>query len=597
MERFTVVAATTNGSLSQRPIFKGNSIPPKPQLRDASFSAYLRPEEPKPDRIGRNCRGIDDSEISIFEAERYFNEIQDQKENKKASSVSLNLARIIDRCDIPTIPRLSSVSSVDGYGRNYRTGSFHATPTASSEASWNSQSGLLSNPPGSIAVSMKNLGLDEKKKKGSPSSTSSSSSSTKWFFGRKCPCSGKKSVQVDEKFSEPKTPVFNLNNSSPNSSLNPKKQNFVAGEAVLVKATMDFDKKLGIDERPKLMKSLTGTNWVKEQEVATVRDSAGFSPENHFPTEIGRRVVPSGRSFTTDTGGAFSFPILNPPAAATKVLLNGGKPVVSQLEDPPRESLEVFRPTDESTVRKSTDLQRRVLMSFPEDSDRRSFTFPASPKIRPTDDDVVSDASSDLFEIESFSTQSTMYPMYRRRDSLDEISSFEGRRYGGSGGGFTHFRRSLDETTTPSIAPTECYEPSEVSIDWSVTTAEGFDRGSITNFSIAAGSDYEDVRFMNHDTKKVTMSNGTGTTSKRKGNGLLSCRCEKAVSVGPHPVKSVPAEQRHVSGQFAIESGRINPAMSRLSEMSSMHVGRASGKLPFARSHSARMSHQALTTR
>ncbi|KAI3962246.1 hypothetical protein MKX01_030796 [Papaver californicum] len=444
---------------------------------------------------------------------------------------------------------------------------------------------------------MKNLRLDDKRKM-SRALSNSSSSSSKWFFGRKCPCTGSKSLQVeDQDISEhsKSSQVVQLSNASTSTSF--KKQNFsTAGEDVYIKATMEF-------EREKTQ-AIGGTNnRVKVQEVVSVKDSDEFLLEKRW-----------NRSFSNDTGGiggaaaaaagtgVFSFPILNPPIAATKVNLNGGRSGLMslQLEDPPRESLEVFQPTEEPiSLRKSTDLQRRVLMSFPEECDRRSFNYPGSPKIRQIDDDVVSDASSDLFEIESFSTQSTMFPMYRRRDSLDETSSYDGRRYGGLG---AHFRRSLDETT-PSIAPTECYEPSEVSIDWSVTTAEGFDRGSVSNFSIAGPSDYEDTRFMNNiDTK---MSTGTGisqSTSNRKGTGLFSCRYEKAVNVGPHPVKRVSLEQHHqVGGKYGIESGRINPAMSTRtmdSHRSSLQKGNGN-KLPssFARSLSARMSYnQALTT-
>ncbi|XP_026424881.1 protein PHYTOCHROME KINASE SUBSTRATE 4-like isoform X1 [Papaver somniferum] len=601
MERYSIDAITSNGNMSQRAMLNssvaaaGNNNPPrpnypcpyplKPQSRVASFSTYLPPKDQKQES------NVPDSELNIFEAERYFNDVQDRKElNNNVSTMGPSLGRVcVYRNDETSManPRLSAVSSVDGsstnYARNFRSGSFHATPTASSEASWNSQTGLLSNPPGSIAVSMKNLRLDDKRKMNRALSNSSSSSS-KWFFGRKCPCTGSKSLQVQEDISEhnKSSQVVQLSNTSTGTSF--KKQSFSssAGEDVYIKATMEF-------EREK-----AHNNWVKVQEVVPVKDSDDFLPEKRW-----------NRSFSNDTGGgggggaggAFSFPILNAPiSATTKANFNGGKPVlmIQQLDDPPRESLEVFQPTEEPiSLRKSTDLQRRVLMSFPEESDRRSFNYPGSPKLRPNDDDVMSDASSDLFEIESFSTQSTMFPMYRRRDSLDETSSYDGRRYGGIG---THFRRSLDETT-PSIAPTECYEPSEMSIDWSVTTAEGFDRGSVSNFSVAAPSDHEDARFMNNiDTKMSTQS-----TSNRKGAGLFSCRYEKAVNVGPHPVKRVSLEQHNQvgGGKYGIESGRINPAMSRTMDRNSLQKGNGNKLgVPFARSLSARMSYnQALTTR
>lgn len=176
-----------------------------------------------------------------------------------------------------------------------------------------------------------------------------------------------------------------------------------------------------------------------------------------------------------------------------------------------------------------------------------------------TDDDVASDASSDLFEIESFSTQTTTYPMYHRRDSLDEAASFNARRLAAANGNNNLMyctRGSLDEAVTPSIAATECYEPSEASIDWSVTTAEGFDRGSVTNYS-ATAPEVDDVAATRHG----------GGISKKKGNGgmLLSCRCEKAVSVvGPNPVKCVAGSgMRHVSSRTCSANNNSKPPLPR----------------------------------
>ncbi|XP_077248921.1 protein PHYTOCHROME KINASE SUBSTRATE 4-like [Tasmannia lanceolata] len=566
MERLTV-RASFNGGISHRPsyeskeIFLSNpSFSSKPNLRDISFSTYPPPEAQKP--VSQERPG--DTEISIFDAKKYFKENPDPNESKTTFSESSNLERIVERCEISTIPRPSSISSVDKYGRNYINRSFNATPTASSEASWNSQSGLLSNPPGSVTVSLKNLPL----KKGSP---------RRWVFGRKCPCSGKKSVEVGEKFSEPKilTPL----NSNSSGSLSPKKQIFKAEDKATKEKTEEIEKSLVIKERANL-KLMTG-NWAKEQ------------------VEIGRRIVPSG---------GFSFPILN-PAAAGKVVINGRKPA-SPPEDPPRDSIEVFNPKDETLVRTSTEFQRRLMMPFSDHVGRQSFTFSTSPKacgrLPPADDDVASDSSSDLFEIESFSTQTTSYPKYRRQDLFDQIyedttsvspldcrtqnsfctsdvqmihssvSNFEARRFFGNGDGILNFRRSFDETTT-SIAPTEWYEPSEASVDWSVTTAEAFDRGSVTNFSIAA-SEYEEVRFVQSESMKVSAASGS---SKRRGNGLLGCQSENAVSVGPHPVKFGGTEQRRVGPPqfFPVVSGRISAIASGVSD-----------KPPLARAHSSRLS-------
>lgn len=243
----------------------------------------------------------------------------------------------------------------------------------------------------------------------------------------------------------------------------------------------------------------------------------------------------SARPFSTDTTAGFSFPVQSQTPPPTKLVLPSAT-YNPPLEDPPRHSLEVFRPADDPIPTKSiSDLHRR-----------QSFTV--------IDDDMASDASSDLFEIESFSTQTTSYAMCPNlRDSLDDASSFNARRLAATNGGSLYCRRSLDDPRTPSVAATECYEPSEASIDWSVTTAEGFDRGSVTNFSVSAS-----------EVDEMTMMRGGGAGKKRGGNGglLMSCRCEKAVSVGPHPVKCVATEgqrvvsstQRHVGSRAAIKN-------------------------------------------
>ncbi|XP_042513687.1 protein PHYTOCHROME KINASE SUBSTRATE 4-like [Macadamia integrifolia] len=577
MERFSV-SETFNGGLSQKPIFEQNepslpytSFPPNSHLRDISFSSYTKPGEPKLLAEERFRRQIDDTEISIFDAEKYFNEGRDQKEKKQTSTVTLNLERIPDRSALSTVSRVSSVSSVDGHGKNYRSGSFHATPTASSEASWNSQSGLLSIPPGSsISVSMRNLPLDGKRRR----------PSIKWLFGTRCPCSGKKSVQVDEKSSNPKSPFHSKGSS--NRSLNPKKQSSSTGEGAHDRVAKEKAKELATVEKVSKENAKVDDKSMTIDERTELKSVSG----NHFSSECGHRIVSSGR-LVTEGGGGFSFPILNPP-----VVPNGGKLAI-HLEDPPRESLEVFRPSDESVVRKSTELQRQLLMSFPGNSETQSFTFPTSPKTRATtgDDDVASDTSSDLFEIESFSTQTTMYPLYHRRDSFDEFSRNDERRVLGHGNGVLQFRRSLDGTMTPSTAPTEFYEPSEVSIDWSVTTAEGFDRRSVTNYSTAT-SEHE-----RESEKIIANAGGANSNIRRKGNGLLSCRCEKAVSVGPHPVKQLPDQCRGAgvgTPAVLVESCQI-PATSRLANLSSMHKARASGKPPIARSNSARVARASIS--
>ncbi|XP_019157518.1 PREDICTED: protein PHYTOCHROME KINASE SUBSTRATE 4 isoform X1 [Ipomoea nil] len=481
------------------------------RLRDVSFSSYLKQA------------GEDESEINVFDAKKYFSESTDWKELGNRSLFPA-IRNQNGSCDLSEINRFSSVSSVDaaGFGRNVKASSFHATPTASSEASWNSQTGLLSNPPGAIAVSLKNNNVSEgdlEKRRGS--------AAAKWFFCRsKCPCSGKKSVQVDE----------------------------------AIRNGHNDQQKIVLEER--------NQNLGLKVEVS--------------PPETGHGVLLSpglrrgeSQSPLASTGG-FSFPILNPSsqaaAAVAKMTIR-----TSDIEDqiqPPKNSLEIFQPP---TSRKSLDAEIQLSPKprgggVVDNRDRRAgnFGFPGSPISR--DDDVGSDASSDLFEIESFSTQTTSY---RRRDSLDDEGTFVSARrlapsnpYGG--------RRSLDEPATPSVAATENYAPSEVSIDWSVTTAEG-----VTNFSMedhgGGGSRHWSWEYGRE---------GKGS----KGNGLLSCRHEKAVSVGPQPqpVKvAVAAAPDLIGPQTEPPPGALILTASHVSG-----TGRPPkpNKPPLATSHSARLS-------
>ncbi|KAL8147397.1 protein PHYTOCHROME KINASE SUBSTRATE 4-like [Apium graveolens] len=90
-------------------------------------------------------------------------------------------------------------------------------------------------------------------------------------------------------------------------------------------------------------------------------------------------------------------------------------------------------------------------------------SFPVFSNPTTTDDDVASDVSSDLFEIESFSTHTTYFPP---EESQTDMIYYE--------------------QMIPSIE--YCYyEPSEASIGWSITTSEGFDldRPSMSTFSIS----------------------------------------------------------------------------------------------------------------
>ncbi|XP_039129076.1 protein PHYTOCHROME KINASE SUBSTRATE 4-like [Dioscorea cayenensis subsp. rotundata] len=441
MDRYRISTTSINGVPSP-------SISPRPTSLTRS---------PKPLSHLPNPRRLDDdAELSIFDAQRYFSD-------STTTTTTTNDSSLIktQNSDLSINPRDSSVSSVDTFSRNYRNISYHATPTASSEASWNSQSGLLTNPHGATAISVRAFPSNDHKKL--------PPFSTRRRFPRPCPCSGKKSIDVEEKYSEPKTPMTTTTTVTTTSLSTAAKLQTIRTEPIPADVASEKETKMKI----------LADNWAKER--AIFRPAGRFSPESRFTTS---RFLESG---------GFSFPVLKPQAS---------------LDDPARDSLEVFRPNRHG-----------------------GFPFPGSP--RAADDDVGSDASSDLFELESFSA-------YKRRDSLDDTAAAAGR--------LVNLHRSI-EIAAAAAEPSEGYAPSEVSVEWSVTTAEGFDRASAANFSSAA-SDYDEARF-------VRAAEPDRASGKRRGSGLLSCVCEKAVSVGPSPVRFVPEPQRW------IEPDRVHPVLVR----------------------------------
>ena len=557
----------------------GNLIPKSPTMRDASFSSYLRPDKPitcQPhhrhhDAIGSTrCRDFDDSttELSIFDAHKYFNsEVITMSPSGSSSNSRVSpLANTDTETNIAaekggdniignTITRYSSAStSVDGGGyasiRNYRARSFHgaATPTASSEASWNSRVGLLSHPndAGAIPASMRDpSNTNELNKK-----LKASLSKPIWILRRKCPCTGKKSVQVKEN-TPPPPPQPKTQVSKPQQQ-QPQQQQPLKDHSLTLK-THDHDAKSTIMntmmdtaalKNPKNVPIIApNNNWVVDK-VATIASPTFITTKSNSQRFHLHRVVASSPVRVPFSDG-FTFPVLNPHASAPTATRRAQNGVVSSEDEdqPPRDSLEVFQPPNDA-VEPTSD----------------------SPKPRTAgegDDDAASDASSDLFEIESFSAggaeQSTC-PVVLRRAGGNSVESGNGFFYGGGR------RRSMDEgSTATTAAMMECYEPSEASVEWSVTTAEGFYEESVVDGGGSGGGGGRGG--------DVAAAAGAREKWRRKvgssGNGgllLAGCRCEKAVSVGPQPVRKQcggsgeghrgsTSGSRHVNVSVIVNSG------------------------------------------
>uniref|UniRef100_A0ACD5VN70 Uncharacterized protein n=1 Tax=Avena sativa TaxID=4498 RepID=A0ACD5VN70_AVESA len=450
--------------------------------------------------VGRRS-GAAEMELDIFTAERYFN---------AADAVKYSAAAV-HAADAPT----------------------NQTTAASSEASWNSRSGLLASNQSSSAATATatarqhdkigygggdgidlGLGIVVQVTRDDRHHRSGKKPGQRWgLFSRDCPCAGRKAVTVDVS-SEPPSPTT------------PRVQHArldVMEDRAVFKAN-------GLpppspNDEPGVMKimSTTGScafplraNSNSILVPAPNKGGGGASSFPAFPPDVGRRVVSSGSGFT--------FPVIGPAI----------------VDEPPRESLEVFRPIDEDSV---------VLVDPP--PPLGSAGFLRAPAVVADDDDARSDASSDLFDLESFAASSSYPTTYRGRSS---------RRNSGDD----------DHLAVAEPALSECmYAPSEASVVWSVATAEGvaYDAGSMANFSSAASACcVDDFRFVptesatGHDGFTAAMSRSAGRKKASGGGFLNSCRCEKAVSVGPTPVRvarppAVPAKT--ASRAMGLESGGV----------------------------------------
>lgn len=163
MDRYNLARANFDSSFSSKSAsFTSNvqiSLPPKPPL----IPSYR----------------AEDTELSVFDAKHYFDE-----GGKTQNTIKRPIVRDARR---------TTNSRDNKYIENWkRSHSFRTTPTSCSEASWNSRSGLLSNPPGSAALPITSSTVKRKGK-----------SSSRNLFYRNCPCYGKKSVDVEEKCSSP----------------------------------------------------------------------------------------------------------------------------------------------------------------------------------------------------------------------------------------------------------------------------------------------------------------------------------------------------------------------------------------------------------
>ncbi|KAK4272387.1 hypothetical protein QN277_020953 [Acacia crassicarpa] len=331
---------------------------------DAYFSSYLTIDDPI-------------FELSIFDPHSKNNQVNNHH---------------IQKLTINSTTRVSPL----GEARNYTDRSFAAvtttTTTDSSEANWNNNHTtalfpLLSGAePASMSNQSRSIDLRNRIK--------ASLSKPLRFCRRKCPCADKKSVQVKEMKpatkkqvpAPPPPPSFTSQNPDARSSLNHKRKDLesnprISGEKSAMSET-------GANKSEAHRTPISPNNVVSQkpsnQDLVITKPQMFHAAEND--DEDTKILQPQqALAFVKPVTDGFTFPLLNPKSVE---------------EDPPCNSLEVFGPPyiEPSCVSQS-------------------------PKSGIVDDDVASDASSDLFEIVSFPTQATSTPSGTNSDTkpLDTV--------------------------------------------------------------------------------------------------------------------------------------------------------------------------------
>ncbi|XVE54806.1 hypothetical protein DITRI_Ditri03aG0112000 [Diplodiscus trichospermus] len=362
-----------------------------------------------PARLDRNK--CEEREISVFGAEKYFNLKLDDEDPK------------LDDDKYSNKQSLHMESQVDLHQMTPRR--WPGTPSASSEASWNSQTVLLRS-------FMRNRYENKQKKVDGRS-----------FFSN-LSCTG----------------------------------SCIDGKSVYVNQNVDHGRVHGKDYRK------------------------GNIQINHRSINVDRRKLPQAKFHEFDSQ---SFDKMS--MGSNREVYFGASVLKPRLQnmtvktqlDEPRLSLEVFG----STAMKKGDITKnleRKLSMLTWDAIPNAPTISSISKSSQVGDDIESDASSDLFEI-------------------DNISS----------NGQALFTRQASDGMSSCMTP---YAPSETSIEWSVVTASAADCSFVSDYDEKKLA--ENVRALGSKTAG-RMANGKVLPDKEahksRSGGILGCKSHKAVMV------------------------------------------------------------------
>ncbi|KAK9119291.1 hypothetical protein Scep_017384 [Stephania cephalantha] len=440
-------APMSNTNLPSISIHEKNSIPHLDS--NASFSSYLHKKETFASKdpqgqLGIGSEKINKGEISIFAAEKYYNGGSD--DGKKAETAKNHLRK----------HQLHHSKQLEGkaYIQNAKPKIGPGTPsTVSSASSWKSHKTLLPNPskekPRSIgnALNCKRLLA---------------------MFSCKCSCSDEKSVEVDETVTN-KTTLSNCERNVGHGG----NFNFTSTETTEAQAFAS----------PQNQVSAIGT---KQTEIQS---------EKH-----------DTQAFELPKEDCFTFPVVSSGIDSLTI----EKPVLQEEEGKDRKSLEVFgSPLSDDDGARALSLERRVAMltlSFTKSMKGIAATSVNNGISDDEEDDLESDTSSDLFEIENFNNDT--YPCYNPQQ---------------------------EENTSTSVTRAPYHQPREASI-----ATENISRDSY---------------YTEHNSSKKAKELAVAPKSvvvkkvhKRHLNALLSCSGNKAVNVAEVYKVSQNANSNHIRG-------------------------------------------------
>ncbi|KAE9605521.1 hypothetical protein Lal_00025366 [Lupinus albus] len=436
-----ITASTASSSIHQLHTFNSQNNNTN-HLRDASFSSYLNSNEKAFAESSQN--------LDSFIGNKNDHTLEGVKKEEDGEIEVFEAEKYFNGEEVES----TTVAKVDAKKYQYQKDEQTALesreytiqrgiPSVRSESSWNSQSALLQS-------AVRNRTNKVRKKSFLAS------------LGCKCYCSDKNSVDVSDHAGEisfKKTPTYGI----PHREKTPKN---------LFNADLDANHSVKIS---------------KPHAELLINKDVYFQNQEKLEMELSRE----------NSLAAFS--------AMNSSL--GNQLVKMQLEEigTPRKSLQVFgSPILDRRSSRSLTLDKKFSMPSWEGTPKMEENdFSANSGGNYNDDDAESDASSDLFEIESFTGKSNS-TTFRTRPTSNVASGCD----------------------SPSF-----YAPSEASIEWSVVTASAVE--------YSAMSDYDDqgsvATIRSPLRTSLTSSNGKPKGSRqvlrRRPAMLLGCKSHKAVGV------------------------------------------------------------------